>query len=55
MNTLGHKDAAGLIWEAIRSAVAEGQVTADLGGSLNTRGVGEFLCKKVSELAKQGV
>ncbi|MEE9240719.1 MAG: isocitrate/isopropylmalate family dehydrogenase [bacterium] len=55
LNTLGHKEAAALIWEAVKSAVREGQLTGDLGGDLNTRGVGEFLCKKVSELSKQGV
>ncbi len=55
LNTLGHKDAAALIWEAIRSAVRDNQVTGDLGGDLNTQGVGEYLHKKVSELSKQGV
>jgi 3-isopropylmalate dehydrogenase len=55
LNTLGHKDAAALIWEAIRSAVRDNQVTGDLGGDLNTQDVGEYLRKKVSELSKQGV
>jgi len=51
LDTLGHGRAARLIWEAVCAAVREGKVTKDLGGSLGTRAVGDFLCKKVGQLA----
>ena len=49
LNTLGMEDAANLIWEAIRSAVREKKTTADLGGSLNTREVGDYLCAHIEK------
>ncbi len=55
LDTLGHRKAAGLIWRAIQSAVGEGQVTGDLGGDLDTRAVGDYLCRTIQTLAKEGI
>ena len=49
LNTLGMEDAANLIWEAIHSAVREKKTTADLGGSLDTKGVGDYLCAHIEK------
>jgi len=49
LNELGLGEAADLIWEAIRSAVREKKTTADLGGSLNTREVGDYLCAHIQK------
>ena len=49
LNELGMGEAADLIWEAIRSAVREKKTTADLGGSLNTREVGDYLCAHIEK------
>ncbi|MFC1492035.1 isocitrate/isopropylmalate dehydrogenase family protein [Nitrospinota bacterium] len=54
LDTLGHQEAARLIWEAVRLAVKEGKLTADLGGDLGTRAMGEYLCETVGQLAKKG-
>lgn len=54
LDTLGHSDAAELIWQAVRSAVREGKLTADLGGTLGTQAVGEYLCKAIGQNAKKG-
>ncbi|MEE9274210.1 MAG: isocitrate/isopropylmalate family dehydrogenase [bacterium] len=51
LNTLGHARAADLIWEAVGLAVREGKITGDIGGSMGTRAVGEFLCGAVARLA----
>lgn len=40
---LGHGGAAARVEEVVRSVVAEGSVTPDLGGALSTRGVGDRL------------
>jgi 3-isopropylmalate dehydrogenase len=53
LDTLGHPKAASLIWQAIQSAVREGKVTGDLGGDLDTRAVGDYLCQTIQTLAKE--
>jgi len=53
LDTLGHKRPAELIWAAVQSAVRDGKVTGDLGGDLNTKAVGDYLCEKVIEFAKE--
>ncbi|MFQ5896463.1 MAG: isocitrate/isopropylmalate dehydrogenase family protein, partial [Nitrospinota bacterium] len=54
LEALGHRRGAELIWEAVRSAVREGKLTADLGGELGTKAVGEYLCESVRRLAQAG-
>jgi len=54
LDTLGHRKAADLIWEAVRLAVKEDKLTGDLGGNLGTRAVGEYLVETVCKLAKEG-
>lgn len=54
LDTLGHRKAADLIWEAVRLAVKEDKLTGDLGGKLGTRAVGEYLVETVCKLAKEG-
>ena len=49
LDALGLGEAANLIWEAIASAVREKRVTADLGGSLNTRQAGDYLCARIQK------
>ncbi|MBI3128682.1 MAG: isocitrate/isopropylmalate dehydrogenase family protein [Candidatus Tectomicrobia bacterium] len=53
LDHLGQRKAANLIWEAVKLAVKEGQVTADLGGKLGTQAVGDYLCKTVQKLAER--
>lgn len=48
---LGLREEAGWIEEAVRASLREGQVTRDLGGSLSTQAVGDWLANRV---ARQG-
>jgi 3-isopropylmalate dehydrogenase len=43
LDTLGHKDAAASIERAVEAAVREGKTTTDIGGSLGTREVGDWI------------
>lgn len=52
LDTLGYQRAAGLIWEAVRTAVNDNKLTADLGGSLGTKAMGEYLCETMTHLSK---
>ncbi|MDP6277015.1 MAG: isocitrate/isopropylmalate family dehydrogenase, partial [Nitrospinota bacterium] len=54
LDTLGHRKASELIWEAVRLAVKEDKLTGDLGGKLGTRAVGDCLVETVEKLAKEG-
>ncbi len=54
LDTLGHRKASELIWEAVRLAVKEDKLTGDLGGKLGTRAVGDYLVETVEKLAKEG-
>ena len=45
---LGHDEAAAALEQAVRDCLAENRTTADLGGSLGTRAVGDALSDKVS-------
>jgi 3-isopropylmalate dehydrogenase len=38
---------ANLIEKAVKKAIAENQTTTDLGGSLGTRAVGDFICEAI--------
>ena len=53
LDTLGHTRAAELIWGAVQAAVKENKVTGDLGGDMNTKGVGDYLQEKIVELSKE--
>ena len=52
LDELGHREEALLVDQAVRSAVAEKQVTRDLGGPCTTRQVGDYLVAKLESLAK---
>jgi 3-isopropylmalate dehydrogenase len=43
LETLGHKDAAAAIERTVEAAVREGKTTTDIGGSLGTREVGDWI------------
>jgi 3-isopropylmalate dehydrogenase len=43
----GHADDAARIERAVEAAVAEGQTTSDIGGSLGTKEVGEWIAREV--------
>ena len=47
LETLGATDEAGAIEAAVEAAIAEGQTTTDIGGSLGTREVGDFIAKTI--------
>lgn len=47
LETLGHRDAALAIESAVTTAVREGQTTTDIGGSLGTREVGDWVAKRI--------
>jgi len=49
MEYLGWVREAGLIDAAVRSAIRGGKTTADLGGSLGTREVGDWLAERISK------
>lgn len=51
LDTLGHRKAADLIWEAVQLAVKEDKLTGDLGGKLGTKAVGEFLCETIARIS----
>ncbi|MBA3558156.1 MAG: isocitrate/isopropylmalate dehydrogenase family protein [Gemmatimonadaceae bacterium] len=52
LETVGEQDAASAVESAVRSAIAAGAVTADLGGSLGTRAVGDAIADRVRRSAK---
>jgi 3-isopropylmalate dehydrogenase len=47
LETLGKTDAAALIERAVEAAVLDGQTTADIGGKLGTREVGDWVAGKI--------
>ncbi|HEY7474920.1 MAG TPA: isocitrate/isopropylmalate dehydrogenase family protein, partial [Vicinamibacterales bacterium] len=49
LETLGKRDASQLIERAVEAAVLANQTTADIGGKLGTREVGDWVAKKVRE------
>lgn len=49
LETLGHQDAAAAVEAAVATSLARGQTTVDLGGSLTTSGVGDFLAAVVAD------
>ncbi|MDA0999475.1 MAG: isocitrate/isopropylmalate family dehydrogenase [bacterium] len=51
LDTLGHAEAADLIWRAVQAAVKENKLTADLGGTLNTKAAGDYLLEAIGKLA----
>lgn len=53
LETVGEKDAASAVESAVRAAVSDGAVSADLGGSLGTRSVGDWIANRVQLLAKR--
>jgi 3-isopropylmalate dehydrogenase len=46
---LGHGDAAKGVERAVRKAVETGNTTPDLGGDLDTPGVGDWVCREIRE------
>jgi 3-isopropylmalate dehydrogenase len=54
LDELGHPREAALVDQAVRSAIAEGQLTQDVGGKCTTRQVGDYLVAKLESLAKAG-
>ena len=44
---LGMQDEAQMVENAVRSAIRENQTTHDLGGTLGTRAVGDYLCQVI--------
>ena len=49
LDTLGHREAAQALEEAVARSVREGQTTPDLGGSMTTSQVGDLLARTVAE------
>lgn len=47
LETLGAKNESKAIEAAVEAAIAQNQTTADIGGSLGTREVGDFISKKI--------
>ena len=47
LETLGRREEAALIEEAVEQAVHEGQTTPDIGGALGTREVGEWIAQRI--------
>jgi len=47
LDYLGHADEAGLIERAVVAAIAAGETTQDLGGSLGTKAAGESVAKRL--------
>jgi 3-isopropylmalate dehydrogenase len=45
---LGHQEAGNAIEKSVRTAIQEGQTTSDLGGTLSTSQVGDFLLKSLA-------
>ena len=52
LETVGEKEAAIAVESAVRSAVAAGEVSTDLGGMLGTRAVGDGIADRVRSLVK---
>jgi 3-isopropylmalate dehydrogenase len=48
LDHLGHPDDARLLEDAVRAAVEAGATTPDLGGSLGTGAVGDWICEKLA-------
>jgi 3-isopropylmalate dehydrogenase len=48
LRQLGFEDAGGKLENAVRSAVANGQTTPDLGGNLTTDAVGDWVCQQLA-------
>jgi 3-isopropylmalate dehydrogenase len=48
LRQLGHEDWADRLEAAVRAAVAQGKTTPDLGGSLNTEAVGDWVCQQLA-------
>ena len=48
LDHLGHPAAARRLEEAVADSIAEGAVTADLGGSLGTAAVGDWICARLT-------
>ena len=49
LETLGARDEANAVEAAVEAAIAEGQTTTDIGGSLGTRQVGDFISKTIGQ------
>jgi 3-isopropylmalate dehydrogenase len=47
LEQLGHGQLAARVEAAVRSVIADGRTTADLGGSLGTRAVGDAVCARL--------
>jgi 3-isopropylmalate dehydrogenase len=47
LETLGARDEANAIEAGVEASIAEGQTTTDIGGSLGTRQVGDFIARKI--------
>jgi 3-isopropylmalate dehydrogenase len=52
LDHLGWMDEAAAVNDAVREAIQQGQTTKDLGGSLGTREVGDWVANRI---AKRGV
>jgi 3-isopropylmalate dehydrogenase len=50
LETLDAREEARAIEAAVEAAVAEGQTTPDIGGSLGTREAGDFIARKIGKL-----
>jgi len=48
LEQLGWPDEAARIEDAVRDAIVQGQTTADLGGSLGTEAVGDWICDRMA-------
>jgi 3-isopropylmalate dehydrogenase len=48
---LGHREAARVVEDAVRTAISDGQTTPDMGGSKSTSEVGGWLVDRVSNLS----
>jgi 3-isopropylmalate dehydrogenase len=48
LRQLGFEDAGGKLEDAVRSAVANGKTTPDLGGNLTTDEVGDWVCQQLA-------
>ena len=51
LETLGAREESKAIEAAVEAAVAEGQTTADIGGSLGTREAGDWITRRIKEPA----
>jgi 3-isopropylmalate dehydrogenase len=47
LRDLGYPEGSAAVEGAVRAAIAEGVGTADVGGKLGTRAVGEWISEKV--------